>query len=173
MTAASDSLTIREARPDEYVRAGEATVSAYTSAYGALTDEYIASLRDVAARADGGEVWLALDGDEILGTVWMSRPGEALSHLARPGETDFRQLAVTPAAQRRGVGAALVHHVIAQARARGSHRVVMNSGPEMTGAHALYARLGFVRLPEREHPVEVQPGRFIDLLAFGYDLTPA
>jgi len=46
----------------------------------------------------------------------------------------------------------------------------MNSGPEMLGAHALYLKLGFRRLTEREQPVEVEPGRFLDLRAFGYDL---
>jgi GNAT superfamily N-acetyltransferase len=70
------------------------------------------------------------------------------------------------------VGEALTRHVIALARERGSHRVVMNSGPEMTGAHALYAKLGFQRLPEREGAWEVQPGRWIELYTFGYDLAP-
>lgn len=46
----------------------------------------------------------------------------------------------------------------------------MNSGPEMLGAHALYLKLGFRRLTEREAPVEVEPGRWLDLRAFAYDL---
>jgi len=49
----------------------------------------------------------------------------------------------------------------------------MNSGPEMTGAHALYAKLGFERLSEREGLWEVRPGRWIELYAFGHDLAPA
>jgi hypothetical protein len=40
----------------------------------------------------------------------------------------------------------------------------------MLGAHALYLKLGFRRLTERERPIEVEPGRFIDLRAFGFDL---
>jgi RimJ/RimL family protein N-acetyltransferase len=63
--------------------------------------------------------------------------------------------------------------VIAIAAERGSHRVVMNSGPQMTGAHALYAKIGFRRLTERERPLEVEPGRWVDLLAFGLDLPGA
>ena len=101
------------------------------------------------------------------------REGRPLSEVAQPGETDFRQLAVAPAARGRGIGEALTRKVIALAAERGSHRVVMNSGPQMTGAHALYAKMGFRRLTEREGRWEVEPGRWIELLAFGLDIDPA
>lgn len=170
----SADWTIRPVRTDEYGRAGEVTADAYLTSYGELSDEYVASLRDVARRVREGDVWVAVDeAGEILGTVWVAREGKPLADMAQPGETDFRQLAVAPAARGRGVGEALTRHVIELARERGSHRVVMNSGPEMTGAHALYAKLGFQRLSEREGMWEVQPGRWIELYAFGYDLAPA
>ena len=170
-------LTIRLVRTEEYERAGDVTADAYLASYGDLSEDYLASLRDVARRVTEGDVWVAIEAsdeaDEIVGTVWVSRPNRPLNpDIGRPGETDFRQLAVAPSARGRGVGAALTRHVIALARERGSHRVVMNSGPEMTGAHALYAKLGFQRLPEREQPRELEPGRIVTLLAFGYDLTP-
>lgn len=173
MTDGAD-WTIRLVRPDEHERAGEVTAQAYVSSYGTLSDEYVASLRDVATRVRAGDVWVAVEpGGEILGTVWVARPDRPLAEVALPGETDFRQLAVAPDARGRGIGEALTRHVIGLARERGSHRVVMNSGPEMTGAHALYAKLGFERLPEREGLREVQPGRWIELYTFGYDLEPA
>ncbi|WP_082509231.1 GNAT family N-acetyltransferase [Microbacterium sp. Leaf179] len=164
------ALTIRLVAPDEHADAGRLTADAYRHSYEGLTAGYLASLADVATRVAQGEVWVALDGDEIVGTVWTPRPGERLSPLAVEGELDFRQLAVAPTARGRGVGEALTRHVIGLARARGAVRVVMNSGPEMLGAHALYLKLGFRRLTEREHPVEVEPGRFLDLRAFAYDL---
>lgn len=169
--AASSALTVRLVRPEEYEEAGRVTVDAYASSYGDLTDDYIASLRDVAGRVESGDVWVAVDADgTILGTVWVARPGAPLSPSALEGETDFRQLAVDPSARGRGVGVALTRHVIALATERGAERVVMNSGPQMTGAHALYAKVGFRRLTEREHPIEVAPGRWIDLLSFGFDI---
>lgn len=172
MTSATPStLTIRPVEPHEHAEAGRVTVEAYRHSYDGLTAGYLASLADVAGRLAQGEVWVALDAaGQIVGTVWVPRPGERLSPLAREGELDFRQLAVAPAARGRGVGEALTRHVIDLARARGARRVVMNSGPEMIGAHALYLKLGFSRLTEREHPVEVEPGRFLDLRAFGFDL---
>lgn len=170
----SAGWSIRLVRTEEYERAGDVTAEAYLSSYGGLSDEYVSSLRDVAGRVQDGDVWVAVDADgDILGTVWVARAGKPLADMAQPGETDFRQLAVAPAARGRGIGEALTRHVIDLARERGSHRVVMNSGPEMTGAHALYAKLGFQRLSEREGLWEVQPGRWIELYAFGYDLAPA
>ncbi|MCJ1706053.1 GNAT family N-acetyltransferase [Microbacterium sp. VKM Ac-2923] len=170
-TAVTPSLTIRLIAPEEYAVVGRATADAYRHSYEGLSDAYLASLADVASRVAQGEVWVAVEADgDIVGSVWVPRPGERLSELAREGEVDFRQLAVSPAARGRGVGEALTRHVVAVARGRGAHRVVMNSGPEMLGAHALYLKLGFRRLTEREHSVEVEPGRFLDLRAFGLDL---
>lgn len=164
------SLTIRLVAPHEYADAGRLTAEAYRHSYEGLSEGYLVSLADVEGRVAQGEVWVAVDGDEIVGSVWVPRPGERLSPLAREDELDFRQLAVAPEARGRGVGEALTRHVIALARRRGARRVVMNSGPEMLGAHALYLKLGFSRLTEREHPLEVEPGRFLDLRAFGLDL---
>lgn len=166
------ALVIRPVRPDEFEEAGRLTAEAYAASYDDLSEPYLASLRDVAGRLADGDVWIAADSSTgaLLGTVWVAPADRPLSHVAGPGETDFRQLAVSPRARGRGVGAALTLHVIGLARERGSHRVVMNSGPQMLAAHALYAKLGFRRLPEREGLIEVEPGRTIELLAFGLDL---
>lgn len=164
-------IAIRPVRPEEHAEAGRVTREAYASTYETLSPEYLRSLGDVAGRVETGEVWVAVDENgAILGAVWVPRPGERLSPLAGDDEIDFRQLAVAPAARGRGVGEALTRAVIATARARGARRVVMNSGPEMLGAHALYEKIGFRRLLDRETPIEVQPGLWRDLRAFGLDL---
>ncbi|MFF5624010.1 GNAT family N-acetyltransferase [Microbacterium sp. NPDC012755] len=167
------ALVIRLIAPAEHALVGRLTEEAYLSSYTGLSPAYVESLRDVDARVALGDVWVAEDaGGVIVGSVWVPRPGERLSELAEEGELDFRQLAVSPSARGRGIGEALTRHVIALAVERGAQRVVMNSGPEMLGAHALYAKLGFRRLLEREHRIEVEPGLFLDLLAFGLDLDP-
>ncbi|WP_345800422.1 GNAT family N-acetyltransferase [Microbacterium sp. AZCO] len=170
----SAGLSIRLVEPEEYEEAGRVTAEAYAASYADLHDNYLASLRDVAGRIVDGDVWVAVDeAGDILGTVWVAPEGRPLSPVAEPGETDFRQLAVAPAARGRGVGEALTRHVITLAAERGSHRVIMNSGPQMLGAHALYAKIGFRRLPEREKSIEVEPGRWIELLTFGLDVPVA
>lgn len=166
---ARTGLRVRLVAPHEYDRVAQLSVEAYAHDYD-IPDDYRASLADVAARAREHEVWVAEDlaTGELVGTVATPRAGEHISELGRDGELDFRLLAVDPAARRRGIGVLLTEHVVALARQRGLDRVVMNSGPQMLGAHALYHRLGFVRLTERETRV-VAGGT---LLAFGLDTAP-
>ncbi|WP_081680960.1 GNAT family N-acetyltransferase [Cellulomonas sp. URHD0024] len=162
-------LVVRLVAPHEYERVAELSVEAYAHDYD-ISDEYRTSLADVATRAREHEVWVVEDlaTGELLGTVATPRPGGHISPLGQEGELDFRLLAVSPAARRRGIGALLTEHVITLARRRSLDRVVMNSGPQMLGAHALYHRLGFVRLTDRETRV-VAGGT---LLAFGFDTAP-
>ena len=89
-------------------------------------------------------------------------PNATLSEIAAPDESEFRMLAVSPAAQGRGIGTALLQQVLDESRALGRRAVVCSSQPTMRAAHSIYMRLGFARLPERDwSPV---PG--VDLLAF-------
>jgi ribosomal protein S18 acetylase RimI-like enzyme len=161
-------IVVRLATPDEHAETARILTAAYAHAY-PPTGAYGVELRTVATLARDHEVWVAVgrgpDGT-LLGTVTTPRPGGHISSLGREGELDFRLLAVAPGARRRGTGRLLVEHVVMLARARGLGRVVMNSGALMTGAHRLYERLGFRRLPERE-------GRVADgtpLYTFGLDL---
>lgn len=164
-------IEVRLITPGEYVAVGALSEAAYRHDY-SISDDYAANIRDVADRAVNHQVWVAVDvgSGELLGTVATPKAGERLSELARPGELDFRLLAVSAAARRRGVGRLLVEHVIELARTRYAAAVVMNSGPQMIGAHQLYAQLGFARLPDRETRV-VEGGT--RLFAFGLDLTAA
>jgi ribosomal protein S18 acetylase RimI-like enzyme len=164
-------VRIRLVRPNELDAVARLTIEAYTRDY-ELSNSYRLSLGDVHDRARTDEVWVAEDTatGAILGTVWTPRPGARLSPLALEDELDFRLLAVAPDARGRGIGTALTEHVVGLGRIRGVKRVVMNSGGTMFAAHRLYARLGFERLPEREGRIEVEPGFFVDLFAFGLDL---
>jgi len=164
----SDVL-IRLAAPGEYEAIGELGETAYSHDYD-ISDQYRERLLDVAARAAEHEVWVAVDRHtgQLLGTVTAPRPGRHISVLGRDGELDFRLLAVAPSARRRGIGRQLVEHMIALAAERGAVRVVLNSAPDMTGAHQLYYAMGFTRLTEREtRTVEGHSG---PLLAFGYEI---
>lgn len=168
-----DDLVIRLVRDDELEAVGALSLRAYDYAYD-LTDGYRASIVDVAPRAREHQVWVAADRatGELLGSVATPRRGSTISPLAQPGELDFRLLAVDPPARGRGIGEALTRLAIELARLRGLDRVVMNSGEQMTGAHRLYGRLGFARLPEREHDI-VEGARRIRLYAFTIDVPHA
>jgi ribosomal protein S18 acetylase RimI-like enzyme len=148
-------VTIRAAQEDEFGAVGELTGRAYLDdellTYGEQ-DPYLATLRDVRHRAGHSEVLVALDpgSEEVLGTVTFVGDGGEYANIARPGEAEFRMLAVRSQGRGRGVGEALVRECLARARALGRHRVVLSSESKMTTAHRLYGRLGFVRTPERD-----------------------
>ncbi|MCX2969601.1 MULTISPECIES: GNAT family N-acetyltransferase [Streptomyces] len=147
-------LTVRAARPEELEEIGELTAAAYLGD-GLLdfgeADPYLAELRDARRRSEHAEVLVAVDaGGEVLGAVAFVGEGGPYADLARPGEAEFRMLAVRHEGRGRGAGEALVRACVARARRRGLIRLVLSSQEGMVPAHRLYRRLGFVRTPERD-----------------------
>ncbi|MFZ5850118.1 MAG: GNAT family N-acetyltransferase [Actinomycetota bacterium] len=166
---------MRPARAAERAAAGELTAAAYV-ADGLLgpTDPYLAELTDAAGRAEAPhtELLVAVTGPEVgpavLGTVTFVRPGSPYAEISRPGEAEFRMLAVDPDARGRGLGELLVRACVERATRAGDRWLVLSTHPRMAAAHRLYRRLGFTRLPERDWtPV---PG--VDLLAYRLALGP-
>lgn len=86
-------------------------------------------------------VWSAWDGDEVLGCG-------ALKELdASHGEV--KSMRTRAAARGRGVGAAILATILAEARARGYQRLSLETGSEehFAPARRLYARHGFEQCP--------------------------
>lgn len=146
-------LLVREAHEDELVQIGEVTAEVYDGE-GLAGPEYVKVLRDARARwaSPATTLLVAMDDgtDDILGTVVLAEPGSPWQDLGDGEEVEFRMLATLPSARGRGVGETLVRACIDRARAAGAPRLVLSTGPEMTAAHRLYERLGFVRVPERD-----------------------
>jgi ribosomal protein S18 acetylase RimI-like enzyme len=165
-------IVVRPAREDEWAAAGAITVAAYQvdRHIDSHTGGYADTLVDTRTRAREAELLVAVnDGDTVLGTVTVARPGTPYAEVSRDGEVEFRMLAVSPSARGRGVGEALVRAVIVRARELGARRLVMSSSEHMTTAHRLYQRLGFQRRPDRDwRPV---PG--VDVTALGFSLELA
>jgi ribosomal protein S18 acetylase RimI-like enzyme len=163
-------LRVRRAEPADFPAVARLTVAAY-EADGQLKGEhgYGAVLADVSTRAGSGEVLVAVDDSTgaVLGSVTFVLPGTPFAELSGPGEAEFRMLAVDPAAQGRGVGAALARACVDRAAELGCTAVVICVRAGMAvSAHRLYERLGFVRSPEKDWaPV---PG--VDLLGLRLDL---
>ncbi len=154
-------LEIRLAEPGDFPQVADLCVAAYAPLMPG-DDHYVATLRDVARRAAEAVLLVAVDGGEVLGTVTFVPDGGALGEIAGPGESEFRMLAVGPAAQGRGVGTALLRRVLDDSLRGGKEGVVCSSRPDMRAAHHIYERVGFERAPERDwSPV---PG--VELLAF-------
>jgi ribosomal protein S18 acetylase RimI-like enzyme len=97
---------------------------------------------------------VAEDDSGLIG-YQLATGGAFGTHLAR--------LAVQPAAQGRGLGAALVHDLIAHIPRDREPRLTVNTQADNMASHALYERLGFRRTGERfpvlATPVYTQPAQ--------------
>lgn len=103
--------------------------------------ESVHALDLAALRAPDISFWSAWDGTQLLGCV-------ALRQLdARHGE--IKSMRTAASQRRRGVGRALLSHVMAEARRRGMDRLSLETGaePEFAPARALYRSFGFAECP--------------------------
>lgn len=165
-------LLVRAAVPADFPAIAELTVAAYQAA-GQLdgTHGYARTLSDVAGRAGEGELLVAIDPatGAVVGSVVFVLPGTRFAEISGAGEAEFRMLAVDPAAQGRGVGEALARACVERAVELGLRAVVICVRDFVVNAQRLYARLGFVRFPERDW----SPVDGVRLLALRLDLAPA
>lgn len=87
--------------------------------------------------APGVTVWTVWEGDAILGVGALRTLGD--------GGAEIKSMRTHPDHLRRGVGVALLEHIVAEARARGVTRLSLEtgSGAASEPALALYRRRGF------------------------------
>lgn len=150
-------FTIRAEQPGDH-RIVEALIrDAFWDVYKPGADEHLIAHRlrshpDFIPALD----FVALDGDEIVGSILFSRaaivqPDGTRLPIALPGP-----LAVRPDRQRQGVGAALLRHSLEQAKALGF------AGTALTGSPDYYGRFGF--RPCKDFGITDTAGRSPDYL---------
>jgi ribosomal protein S18 acetylase RimI-like enzyme len=149
---------VRRVRPDDHAAVAELTASVYRGE-GLSSADYEPALRDVGSRAASATVLVAeLDG-RLVGAVTVATRGGEWAEQAVPGEAVIRMLVVAQDVRGSGAGEALVRQSLDVARQDGCSLVRLSSQEEMTAAHRLYERLGFVRTPSFDwYPV---PGLFL------------
>ena len=89
-------------------------------------------------RAPEVTFWSAWDGDALVGVGALKR--------LEAGHGEVKSMHTAEAARGRGVGSAMLAHIVAAARASGMSRVSLETGswPYFAAARAMYARHGFV-----------------------------
>ena len=143
---------IREVEPQDYGALAHLIVEVYAAELGEmLSDDYRVHLADVARRAEGSDVLVAVEGGDLVGSItYVPGPESDYAEFDGADEAGIRMLVVAPQAQRRGIGSALVKACVARARRAGKARISLHTTPSMKGAQRLYEGLGFVRAPERD-----------------------
>jgi predicted N-acetyltransferase YhbS len=145
-------MDVRVAQPQDYAAIGDLTVDAYTAVNPhPRKGDYDEELRDVARRAKECLVLVAIEDDEVSGSVtYVPGAHTSFSEFADEDAAGIRMLAVSTTRQRSGAGAALTAACIEQARRDGKRRIVLHSTELMTVARAMYERRGFRRAPDRD-----------------------
>ena len=112
------------------------------------------ALRMILADPRIGRLYVAKDGSKVVAmasllyTVSTAEGGKAAL---------FEDLVVHPDFRNQGIGARLLEHVIAQARAEGVLRLTLLTDMQNEQAQVLYRRLGFVGSPMKPMRLKIKP----------------
>lgn len=128
-----------------------------TAAHAQTPPEHAYALGLEALRAPEITLWSLWDGAVLLGCAALKDLGE--------GQGEVKSMRTDPAHLRRGVAGLLLGHLIGQARARGWHRLNLETGTNASfiPAHALYRRFGFVDCGPYADYVESPHNRYMTL----------
>lgn len=107
-------------------------------------DDFDSDLLDVPASYAGHGGWFSVlvDDGRVVGTVAAVPKGEGLCELKR--------LYLLPEYRGRGLGRALLEHVLGLAQSAGFTEAVAWSDVRLGTAHRVYEHLGFERIGERD-----------------------
>lgn len=133
------AVEIRRAEVDD----ADAIAALLHTAFVAYRNDYTPAAYDatvldadrVRARLADARTWVAMVGDEIVGTV--------TAHGRGPDAVHMRSLAVLPSARGRRVGERLVGSLVDWAAATNAPRVTLSTTPFLEASRRLYARCGF------------------------------
>ena len=94
--------------------------------------------------APGGEVYMALHDDKVVGCAALIRFNDTTYELSK--------MAVASEQRGQGTGRQLLAYIIQQARTRGAHTLFLGSSKKLANAVHLYESLGFRHVPPSELP---------------------
>jgi predicted N-acetyltransferase YhbS len=157
------AIVVREAEEDDLdrvvgvLRAANVEFEALLSP--AFFRAYLANVLDVRSRLDESQLFVACEGDRIVGVITLY-PDASKEGWGLPSDwTGIRTVAVEPSARGLGIGRRLVQHCIERSRALGANAVCLHSASFQAAAIVMYERVGFRRAREFDRDA----GEFVGL----------
>ncbi len=134
-----NAVELRSLRPGEEGLAANVIGSVVAAQGLDLDEEGKSELRELpdAFRRNGGEFWVAVTPDSVIGTVGIRLIGPSSS------EWELKWLCLVPHWRGMGLGRMLAEHAIAHARQHKAGRITMESHTACAGVHPLFESLGF------------------------------
>jgi GNAT superfamily N-acetyltransferase len=171
---------VRDAVPADYPAIREVVIAAYRQYADLIARDifspYLADLLDLERHAGNGRLLVAEVDDQVRGFAAFYPDASVQGFGLPPGWASGRALAVHPDVRGHGVARALLAAVERLAREAGAPVFAFHTASFMTGAIALYDRLGYRRAPEFDFDMAARFGRFgaapIKSIAYFRHLTP-
>jgi ribosomal protein S18 acetylase RimI-like enzyme len=123
--------------------------------FSADAEKQRAALQVIIADPAKGRIFVARDGREVVAMASLLY----LISTAEGGKAAlFEDLVTAPDHRNRGIGEALLKHVIAYARAEGVLRITLLTDMQNERAQAMYRRVGFVGSPMKPMRLKIKKG---------------
>ena len=139
-------LHIRRAKADDAWTIASVLYASFVEYESSYTAEAFAATtstcEQVQHRMSEGPMWVALQGDNIVGTVSVVPKSEAVY---------IRGMAILPTARGQRIGTLLLEQVESYASGHGYRRLYLSTTPFLTRAIRLYEHCGFQRSDEGPH----------------------
>jgi len=123
--------------------------------FSADAEKQRSALQAILADPAKGRIFFARDGREVVAmasllyTISTAEGGKAAL---------FEDLVTAPEHRKRGIGEALLKHVVAEARAEGVLRITLLTDMQNERAQAMYRRVGFVGSPMKPMRLKIKKG---------------
>ena len=146
MIATATKLTLRPMQSQADADAFRTLNEEWISKWFRIEEKDAATLGDPQGKiiALGGQVYVAADGDTVVGTVALIRYEQGIYELSK--------MAVAPETRGQGIGRKLIAYVLEQARTLGAHTVFLGSSKRLENAVHLYESMGFRHVLPSELP---------------------
>ena len=128
-------LLVRQIQPQDAPLAKQLILAGLQERWGILDHTRNRDLDDIVSNYEDGLFLVAFSGSDLIGTGAIIREGEYTGRIVR--------MWVDQSNRRKGVGTAILEHLLREAHELGYEQVVLETEPDWIDAVAFYNRRGF------------------------------